>query len=93
MNENEKFLRFSNNHEISESPQKFFKRTFSETFFTIEEECNLGDEALGTIKKGIRVYREEIIHQQVPDEVHSRLHSVIQRRWSLTFHQRNDEGR
>lgn len=58
-----------------------------EKIFSGEEDCPYGEAAFGTIKKGITIYREEVIQQQMPDEVHYRLHRVIRKRWISYFEQ------
>jgi hypothetical protein len=65
----------SNNHE--ESDPLF-------CIFTTDECCSYGDAAYTSIEKCVTIYREEIITQSMPDEVHVRLHSAIKQRWIIS---------
>jgi len=62
-----------------------------ENLFSSDEECPYGNTAFSYIQKSITIYREEVLHQEIPDDVHNRLHQVIRRRWSA-FYRRTDDN-
>ncbi len=64
-----------------------------EEFFNQEEECPYGTEAYSTIQRGITIYREEIIQQEIPYDVHVRLHRIIRKRWEAYYEDHTNEGR
>lgn len=64
-----------------------------EDLFSQEEECPFGNAAYLTLEKGITIYREEIIQQEVPDEVHLRLQRFIQSQWSFFYRETDNDNR
>jgi hypothetical protein len=57
-------------------------------FFTSEETCPYGDAAFTSIEKSVTIYKEEVIQQGVPNEVHMRLHRVIRKQWTTFYHRK-----
>jgi hypothetical protein len=71
-----------NNPEVLRKNQR---EIVHQRFFTTEETCPYGDAAFTSIEKCVTIYREEVIHQEIPNEVHMRLHQVIRRQWSMYY--------
>jgi hypothetical protein len=83
-----------NNPRSGNNPNGFNEREIiHRSFLTSEEACPYGDAAFTHIEKCVTIYREEVIQQGVPNEVHMRLHQVIRRQWSTVYQKRNQAGR
>ena len=77
-----------NNPQPGRKPEVFSnneREIVRQCFFTTEETCPYGDAAFTSIEKSVTIYREEVIHQEIPNEVHMRLHRVIRKQWSASY--------
>jgi len=79
-------------HLLNQYMDQLDEPDFYESFLTDEEECPFCEEVLTDMRKGITIYREEVVQWEVPAEVHTRLHRTIRSMWIQTYEKKKEGG-